>query len=52
MSETFPSGDDPTTWFSTMVSDSLMRPGENKLELFLVETTSGTRRLRPLTLTS
>ena len=52
MSETFPSGDDPTTWFSTMVSDSLMRPGENKLELFLVDTTSGTRRLRPLTLTS
>jgi hypothetical protein len=34
------------------VSDSLMRPGENKLELFLVDTAGGTRRLRPLTLTS
>jgi arylsulfatase A-like enzyme len=52
MSETFTSGDDPTTWFSTMVPDSLMRRGENKLELFLVDTAGGQRRLRPLTLTS
>ena len=52
MSETFTSGDDPTIWFTTMVSDSLMRRGENRLQLFLVDTTSGTRRLRPLALTS
>jgi hypothetical protein len=51
MSETFTSGDDPTIWFTTMVSDSLMRRGENRLQLFLVDTTSGTRRLRPLALT-
>ena len=52
MSETFTSGDDSSIWFSTMASDSLMRRGENRLELFLVDTTGGPRRLRPLTLTS
>jgi hypothetical protein len=52
MSETFTLGDDSSIWFSTMASDSLMRRGENRLELFLVDTTGGPRRLRPLTLTS
>jgi hypothetical protein len=50
MSETFTSGEDPRIWFSAMASDSLVRRGENRLELFLVETAGGQRRLRPLTL--
>jgi hypothetical protein len=50
-SETFASGDSPPTWFTAMVSDSLLRPGDNRLQLFLVDTTDGQQRLRPLTLT-
>jgi hypothetical protein len=51
VSETFASGDSPPTWFTAMVSDSLLRPDDNRLELFLVDTTDGRQRLRPLTLT-
>jgi len=52
VAQTFTSGDDRPTWFSTMVDDSLMRRGDNRLELFLVEPAGGKLRLRPLTLTS
>jgi hypothetical protein len=48
VSETFASGRSPPTRFSAMVSDSLLRPGGNQLQLFLVD--SGQQRLRPLTL--
>jgi len=51
VSETFASGDSPPTWFTAMISDSLLRRGNNQLQLFLVDTTGGQRRLRPLTLT-
>jgi Sulfatase len=47
---TFDPANSPPTWFSAMIPDSLMRQGENHLELFLVETTGGQRRLRRLTL--
>lgn len=47
---TFDHADSPAPWFSAMIPDSLMHPGENRLELFLVETTGGQPRLRPLTL--
>jgi hypothetical protein len=50
MAETFTSGDDRPTWFSTMVPDTLMRRGENQFELFLVDTAGGRQVLRPLTL--
>jgi hypothetical protein len=51
VSETFPSGDSRPTWFSAMVADSLLHPGDNRLELFLLDTTGGDARLHPLTLT-
>jgi hypothetical protein len=51
VSETFPSRDSPATWFSAMVADSLLHPGDNRLELFLLDTTGGGARLHPLTLT-
>jgi Sulfatase len=51
VSETFASGDSPPTWFTAMVSDSLLRPGDNRLQLFVVDPTDGRQRLRPLTLT-
>jgi hypothetical protein len=51
VSGTFASGGSPPTWFSTMISDSLLRQGDNHLELFLLDPTGGQRRLRPLTLT-
>jgi hypothetical protein len=51
MSETYTSGDNRPTWFSTMVSDSLMRRGDNQFELFLVDSAGGKPRLRPLALT-
>jgi hypothetical protein len=35
-----------------MVDDSLMRRGDNRLELFLVDPAGGKLSLRPLTLTS
>jgi hypothetical protein len=34
-----------------MVLDSLMRQGDNHLQLFLLDTAGGGQRLRPLTLT-
>ena len=43
-------GSDPT-WFSAVVADSLMRPGDNHLQLFVLETAGGGQRLRPLSLT-
>jgi hypothetical protein len=51
VSETFASGDSGPTWFSALVADSLMRPGDNHLQLFVLDTAGGGRRLRPLTLT-
>jgi hypothetical protein len=50
VSETFASGRSPPTRFSAMVSDSLLRPGENRLQLFLVDAVAGQQHLRPLTL--
>jgi hypothetical protein len=50
VSETFASGGSPPTWFSAMVPDTLLRPGDNQLELFLLSTTGGQQRLHPLTL--
>jgi hypothetical protein len=53
VSETFASpGDTPPTWFTAMVPDTLMHPGDNKLELFLLDTSGGQQRLHPLSLTS
>jgi hypothetical protein len=51
VSETFASGSSPPTWFSAMVPDSLLRPGDNQLQLFLLDTTGGRQRLHPLTVT-
>jgi hypothetical protein len=51
VSETFASGDAQPTWFSAMVPDTLFRPGDNQLQLFLLSTTGGQQRLHPLTLT-
>lgn len=51
VSETFASGGPSPTWFSAMVSDSLMHPGDNHLQLFLLDSTGGHERLHPLTLT-
>jgi Sulfatase len=51
VSKTFSSAGSDPTWFSAMVPDSLMRRGDNQLQLFLVDTGGGQRRLRPLTLT-
>jgi hypothetical protein len=50
VSETFASGRSPPTRFSAMVSDTLLRPGGNRLQLFLVDADAGQQRLRPLTL--
>jgi hypothetical protein len=50
VSETFASGRSPPTRFSAMISDSLLRPGGNRLQLFLVDPAGGEQRLRPLTL--
>ena len=50
VSETFASGRSPPTRFSAMVSDTLLRPGGNRLQLFLVDADAGQPRLRPLTL--
>jgi Sulfatase len=50
VSGTFASGDSPPTWFSAMVPDTLLRPGDNKLQLFLLYDTGGQQRLHPLTL--
>ena len=51
VSETFASGGGPPTWFTAMVPDSLMHRGDNRLQLFLLDTAGGQPRLRPLTLT-
>jgi hypothetical protein len=53
VSETFasPAGTAPT-WFTAMIPDSLMRKGDNQLQLFLLDTTGGKQRLRPLNLTA
>jgi hypothetical protein len=51
VSETFATGDSPPTWFSAMVPDTLLRPGDNQLQLFLLDTTGGQQRLHPLNLT-
>jgi hypothetical protein len=51
VSETFASGDSSPTWFSAMVPDTLLRPGANQLQLFLLDNTGGQQRLHPLTLT-
>jgi hypothetical protein len=51
VSETFASGGSSPTWFTAMIPDTLMRPGDNQLQLFLLDTTGGQQRLRPLTLT-
>ena len=51
VSETFASSDSAPSWFSAMIPDSLMRPGDNQLQLFLLETSGGGQRLRPLDLT-
>jgi Sulfatase len=50
VSDTFASGRSPPTRFSAMVADSLLRPGGNRLQLFLVEAGAAQQRLRPLTL--
>jgi hypothetical protein len=52
VSETFASGDPRPNWFATMVPDSLMRQGDNRLELFVLGTAGGRPRLHPLRLTS
>ena len=51
VSETFASAGSSPTWFSAMVPDTLLRPGDNQLQLFLLSTTGGQQRLHPLTLT-
>jgi arylsulfatase A-like enzyme len=51
VSETFVSGESPPTWFTTMVPDTLLRRGENQLQLFLLATSGGQQRLHPLSLT-
>jgi arylsulfatase A-like enzyme len=51
VSETFATGDSPPTWFSAMVPDTLLRPGDNQLQLFLLDTTGGRQLLHPLNLT-
>jgi hypothetical protein len=51
VSETFASGDSSPTWFTAMVPDTLLRPGANQLQLFLLDNTGGQQRLHPLTLT-
>jgi hypothetical protein len=51
VSETFASpGGTPATWFTTMIPDTLMHPGDNRLQLFLLDTSGGRQRLRPLAL--
>jgi hypothetical protein len=50
VSETFATGDSPATWFAAMVPDTLLRPGGNQLQLFLLDTTGGQQRLHPLRL--
>jgi hypothetical protein len=50
-SETFASGDPRPTWFAAMIPDSLMRQGDNRLELFALDTAGGRPRLHPLQLT-
>jgi Sulfatase len=52
VSETFASGDPRPTWFATMVPDSLMRQGGNRLQLFVLGGAGGRPRLHPLRLTS
>jgi hypothetical protein len=52
VSETFGSGGSAPTWFTTVVPDSLMRQGANTLQPFLLDTSAGKPRLRPLTLTT
>lgn len=53
VSETFasPAGT-PPTWFTTMIPDTLMHKGGNQLRLFLLDTSGGRQRLRPLTLSA
>jgi hypothetical protein len=51
VSETFPAGGPSPTWFSAMIPDTLMHRGDNRLQLFLLETSGGRQQLRPLTLT-
>jgi arylsulfatase A-like enzyme len=51
VSGTFASGDSPPTWFAAMVPDTLFRPGDNELQLFLLDGAGGQQRLRPLALT-
>jgi hypothetical protein len=52
VSETFASGDPDPTWFSAMIPDTLLRPGDNRLQLFVLETAGSQQHLHPLTLTS
>jgi hypothetical protein len=33
-----------------MIPDTLMHPGDNRLQLFLLDTSGGRQRLRPLAL--
>jgi hypothetical protein len=51
-SETFASGDSRPSWFTAMVPDSLMHPGDNKLQLFLLGSSDGHQRLHPLAITN
>jgi hypothetical protein len=50
VSETFSSAGSDPTWFSAMVPDTLMRKGDNQLQLFLLDPSGGQQRLRPLAL--
>jgi hypothetical protein len=50
VSETFSSAGSDPTWFSAMVPDTLMRKGDNQLQLFLLDPSGGQPRLRPLAL--
>jgi Sulfatase len=51
VSQTFASVDSPSTWFSAMIPDTLLRPGDNELQLFLLDTADGRQRLHRLTVT-
>jgi hypothetical protein len=50
VSETFSSAGSDPTWFSAMVPDTLMRKGDNQLQLFLLDPSGAQPRLRPLAL--
>jgi hypothetical protein len=50
--ETFGPGGSRSAWFTAMVPDSLMRQGDNRLQLFALGGGGGRPRLYPLRLTS